>query len=893
MYGSALAEAAAATGNRAWADAAVAIGQFLCDHLLGADGRWLRSWQRRGRGPPPGLRRRLRLAGRLLHPAGGAHRPRPVDRAGHRHRRRPPRALPRRPRAAGSSPPATTPRRSSCGPRTSSTAPPLGQRRGRPGPWPDSAPSPAPTDYTEAAREVVDLLGELLVRHPTAFAHTVLTADLSGRRMDRGGGHRGPPRPAGRGAGAVAPRCRAGLGRADRRRPLWQDRDGRPGLRVPELRLPAAGRRRRHPGRPAGQAATDGRAAVSVVDPHAAERDGPRRGPRHQDRGRGSRWPAAPTLTVLVLSCHPEDTTGVDLASGALVRVRVAWPDGPRTRPRPLRRGGGPTGRGARTRRPGPARGGHRRRGCPATSGPSTAVGSAASSTSWRRRSRSTCSGSRARRPPTGSSGASGPPWPWSCRPRVPSCSGGSRTGRRGSASAGAGVTTGSRSRTPGPNGPSTSPAGTASQGKDLAAALGFKPHYLVAVHHHPRDGHCYKTVRALLPAELTPGGDRSPTVDQPCVRAPAPLCPSVASRSPSPTTGAPASPMWCPPCSAGPDPDGTVRTGCRLGRPGARQVVLLVVDGLGWEQLAGPVGAGPHPVGGRGDRPGRSPRWPPPRRPAPSPRSPPDAARASTGSSATGWPSTTRSSTCCGGPWAAAGPATPAAPVPARRFQPLPVLRRARPRPVPVVSKDEFGGTGFTAAHLGQLPAARLQGALVAAGRGRPAARRGRALRLRLLRRHRQGGPRQRARGPLRRRAAGRRPAWWPTWSTELPARRRPGGDGRPRADRRRPQVELLGRDIMSIGAASCPARAASAGCTPDPGAADDLGPAAAERYGDTTWVMGRDQLIDEGLFGGPLARRSGHPAGRRGPAPPRPHRLRRPGRHRGEPARAAATAR
>ena len=45
MYGSAVAEAAAATGDGAWADAAVAIGQFLCDHLLGPDGRWLRSWQ--------------------------------------------------------------------------------------------------------------------------------------------------------------------------------------------------------------------------------------------------------------------------------------------------------------------------------------------------------------------------------------------------------------------------------------------------------------------------------------------------------------------------------------------------------------------------------------------------------------------------------------------------------------------------------------------------------------------------------------------------------------------------------------------------------------------------------------------------------------------------------
>ena len=35
--------------------------------------------------------------------------------------------------------------------------------------------------------------------------------------------------------------------------------------------------------------------------------------------------------------------------------------------------------------------------------------------------------------------------------------------------------------------------------GKDLAAALGFKPHYLLASVSTPRDGHCYKTVRALL----------------------------------------------------------------------------------------------------------------------------------------------------------------------------------------------------------------------------------------------------------------------------------------------------------------------------------------------------------------------------------------------------------
>jgi hypothetical protein len=33
------------------------------------------------------------------------------------------------------------------------------------------------------------------------------------------------------------------------------------------------------------------------------------------------------SLTVLVLACHPEDTIGVDLASGTLVRVRVDWPE--------------------------------------------------------------------------------------------------------------------------------------------------------------------------------------------------------------------------------------------------------------------------------------------------------------------------------------------------------------------------------------------------------------------------------------------------------------------------------------------------------------------------------------------------------------------------------------
>jgi uncharacterized protein len=46
MFGSALAEAAAATGRADWTEAAVRVGEFLLAELRDADtGRWLRSWQ--------------------------------------------------------------------------------------------------------------------------------------------------------------------------------------------------------------------------------------------------------------------------------------------------------------------------------------------------------------------------------------------------------------------------------------------------------------------------------------------------------------------------------------------------------------------------------------------------------------------------------------------------------------------------------------------------------------------------------------------------------------------------------------------------------------------------------------------------------------------------------
>ena len=51
--------------------------------------------------------------------------------------------------------------------------------------------------------------------------------------------------------------------------------------------------------------------------------------PRHQPPGPRRRRGGS-SLTLLVLACNEEDTAGIDLASGALVRARVPWPSGHR-----------------------------------------------------------------------------------------------------------------------------------------------------------------------------------------------------------------------------------------------------------------------------------------------------------------------------------------------------------------------------------------------------------------------------------------------------------------------------------------------------------------------------------------------------------------------------------
>ena len=181
MYASSLAEAAAATGNIAWRHAAVAIGEFLRQNLRrAADGRWLRSWQ------PDGGARHLAYAAdyawlvecftRLGELTGEAcwteHATSTADAlidlfhddidggfftTGHDAE-----ALIVRTKDIfdGATPSANS--------AAAGALARLGALTG--------------TDrYTDAAIEVVELIGELLHRHPTAFAHTLSAAQLLGR----------------------------------------------------------------------------------------------------------------------------------------------------------------------------------------------------------------------------------------------------------------------------------------------------------------------------------------------------------------------------------------------------------------------------------------------------------------------------------------------------------------------------------------------------------------------------------------------------------------------------------------------------------------------------------------------------------------------------------------
>jgi predicted AlkP superfamily pyrophosphatase or phosphodiesterase len=187
---------------------------------------------------------------------------------------------------------------------------------------------------------------------------------------------------------------------------------------------------------------------------------------------------------------------------------------------------------------------------------------------------------------------------------------------------------------------------------------------------------------------------------------------------------------------------------------------------------------------------------------------------------------------------------------VPARSFQTcLPFA--AAGRPVPVVSRSEFGGTGFTAAHLGDAP---LHGYKVLSSLAPEVGR--------LLR---AGEPFVYAYYEGIDKVA-HTSGLGDLYDAELRAVDRVVADVAaelPRgavlvvtADHGQidvgPELELLGPDIMDL-VDFMSGEGRFRWLHARPGAAAELLD-AARRYGESTWVKGRDQLIDEGLFGGPL---------------------------------------
>ena len=353
---------------------------------------------------------------------------------------------------------------------------------------------------------MVDLIGELLTRHPTAFAHTVLTADLLARGATE----------------VVVTGDRPDLVAEVRRHwlpdavvawgeptgsPLWADRA--PGLayvcrgytcQVPAAdpavaRRPAGGVPGRRPRSPCLlDRPPDGR----TLHPDATQRDRPRRAAR-REAPRQIAVEGGTSLTMLVLACHQEDTTGVDLASGALVRVRVDWPEehGPDLAPfdvvethlaeeperDDLAQPEAVTASGL-PRHLGTLHGRHVRHLLHQLAAP-------------------------VEDHVLGFPGASAPYWEFKgFRPSlalIEPTKGPVLFRRIGDRTAWVRFGWGRSDNWLPVEDPRLERALDVArrdrlQGKDLASALGFKPHYLVAAVSTPRDGHCYKTVRALLP---------------------------------------------------------------------------------------------------------------------------------------------------------------------------------------------------------------------------------------------------------------------------------------------------------------------------------------------------------------------------------------------------------
>ena len=419
-----------------------------------ADGRWRRTVGR----APARLRRRLRVAGRVLHPAGRADRAGPSwtarARRGGRH-----------------------PARAVLGPgRRRAASPPARDGEGlvvRSKELLDGATPSANSVAASALLRLGALTGDdRYRRRRRADRRSGRPAprrapDGGGRprrrglvldARHRGGGGRRPPRPAGRGPPrAGCPTAVVAWGERHRLTPVGgQGPEER--LRLPAVRMPGAGRRPRYPGRPARRRVVgrhrDGRVERGPDQARPARRRATEkaRSPRSllRDLPRDERVPVegGARLRLLVLACTADDTTAVDLSSGALVRLRVPWPEEHAPDLAPFDVVEAMLGRRPRARRPGPARGGHRRRPPPPGGDLARPPGPPHARSGWRPRPTGRCSASPGRPPPTGSSAAPAPRPPWSTRPGGPSSSAGRPTARPGSASAGSATTSGCRWRT-------------------------------------------------------------------------------------------------------------------------------------------------------------------------------------------------------------------------------------------------------------------------------------------------------------------------------------------------------------------------------------------------------------------------------------------------------------
>jgi len=282
-----------------------------------------------------------------------------------------------------------------------------------------------------------------------------------------------------------------------------------------------------------------------------------------------------------------------------------------------------------------------------------------------------------------------------------------------------------------------------------------------------------------------------------------------------------------------------------------ARQIVLLIIDGLGWHQLTSRSALAPTLTGAAGiERSITS-------------VTPTTTACALT-SIATGRPPSDhgllgyRLATADGEimnalRWTVGTcrPRDARQEVPAPAYQPYPPFPGAS-RPVPVVSRGEFGGTGFTAAHLGASPLAGYKvtsslvvevGRLVSAGEPFVYAYYDGIDKVA----HEHGlGPYYDAELQAVDRMVG-----------DIASTLAPGAVVVVSADHGQvdigTNVELLGREVMDA-TRFLSGEGRFRWLHSCPGAADDLLATVRERYRDTTWVMSRDQLIDEGWFGGPL---------------------------------------